>query len=279
MQCEILHLKDFYPFLGENGRDAALDCYLRYNMAEMHRETQRRKTLLICPGGGYHFVSEREGEPIAMHFLAAGYNVFVLHYSVDTHRFPAQLCEVAAAVSLICTHADAWHCDTERLALLGFSAGGHLAAHYTTAFDCDAVHAYFPQSRNVNAAVLGYPVITADETLAHPGSFRHLTGHFPLTEEEKQRFSCECLVRDDTPPTFIWHTAADQLVPVTNSLRYAEALAAHGVPFELHVYPHGGHGLATADSETLSLAPVPAYVAPVQRWIADAIRFLDGIFA
>ena len=80
MKCETLHLKEIYPFLGGDGRDAVLDCYLPYNMPEMHREAQKRKTLLICPGGGYSFVSEREGEPIAVHFLAAGYNVFVLHY-------------------------------------------------------------------------------------------------------------------------------------------------------------------------------------------------------
>ena len=129
MKCETLHLKEIYPFLGGDGRDAVLDCYLPYNMPEMHREAQKRKTLLICPGGGYSFVSEREGEPIAVHFLAAGYNVFVLHYSVDVHRFPAQICEVAAAVELIRARADAWNCDAERLALLGFSAGGHLAAH------------------------------------------------------------------------------------------------------------------------------------------------------
>ena len=118
MKCETLHLKDIYPFLGEDGRDAVLDCYRPYNMPEMHREGQKRKTLLICPGGGYQFVSEREGEPVALHFLAAGYNVFVLHYSVDTHRFPAQLCEVAAAVELIRARADAWNCDAERLAQL-----------------------------------------------------------------------------------------------------------------------------------------------------------------
>ena len=87
MKCETLHLKEIYPFLGGDGRDAVLDCYLPYNMPEMHREAQKRKTLLICPGGGYSFVSEREGEPIAVHFLAAGYNVFVLHYSVDVHRY------------------------------------------------------------------------------------------------------------------------------------------------------------------------------------------------
>lgn len=278
MKCETLNLKEIYPFLGGDGRDAVLDCYLPYNMPEMHREAQKRKTLLICPGGGYSFVSEREGEPIAVHFLAAGYNVFVLHYSVDVHRFPAQICEVAAAVELIRARADEWNCDAERLALLGFSAGGHLAAHYATAFDCAAVRAFFPASRNVNAVLLGYPVITAETGVTHAGSFEHLCGHFPLTADEEAQFSCDRLVRDDTPPTFLWHTAADKTVPVANSLRYAAALAAHGVPFELHVYPFGWHGLSTADAETAA-NPLPKNIQPVHGWLADAVRFLGDVLA
>ena len=278
MKCETLHLKEIYPFLGGDGRDAVLDCYLPYNMPEMHREAQKRKTLLICPGGGYSFVSEREGEPIAVHFLAAGYNEFVRHYSVDVPRFPAQICEVAAAVELIRARADEWNCDAERLALLGFSAGGHLAAHYATAFDCAAVRAFFPASRNVNAVLLGYPVITAETGVTHAGSFEHLCGHFPLTADEEAQFSCDRLVRDDTPPTFLWHTAADKTVPVANSLRYAAALAAHGVPFELHVYPFGWHGLSTADAETAA-NPLPKNIQPVHGWLADAVRFLGDVLA
>ena len=278
MKCERLHLKEFYPFLGADGRDAVLDGYLPYNMPEMHREGQKRRTLLICPGGGYQFVSEREGEAVGAHFLAAGFNVFVLHYSVGTHRFPAQICEVAAALDLICAHADAWNCDTARLALLGFSAGAHLAAHYATAFDCEAVRAHFPNSRNVQAVLLGYPVISAAAGLAHPGSFEHLCGHYPLTAEEEAFFSCDRRVSDKTPPTFLWHTAADKTVPIANSLRYAEALAAHGVTFEMHVYPFGWHGLATADGETAKDALAPQ-IARAHAWLGDAVRFLADILA
>lgn len=278
MKCETLHLKEIYPFLAEDGRDAVLDCYRPYNMPEMHREGQKRKTLLICPGGGYQFVSEREGEPVALHFLAAGYNVFVLHYSVGTHRIPAQICEVAAAVELIRAHSDDWNCDPERLALLGFSAGGHLAAHYATAFDCAAVRAHFPASRNVNAVLLGYPVITAEAGVTHSGSFEHLCGHFPLTAEEEKQFSCDCLVRPGMPPTFLWHTAADKTVPVANSLRYAAALSAACVPFELHVYPFGWHGLATVDAETAANA-LPQNIRPAHAWLADAVRFLGDVLA
>ena len=244
MKCETLHLKEIYPFLGGDGRDAVLDCYLPYNMPEMHREAQKRKTLLICPGGGYSFVSEREGEPIAVHFLAAGYNVFVLHYSVDVHRFPAQICEVAAAVELIRARADAWNCDAERLALLGFSAGGHLAAHYATAFDCAAVRAFFPASRNVNAVLLGYPVITAETGVTHAGSFEHLCGHFPLTADEEAQFSCDRLVRDDTPPTFLYYGTADRAVPPeTNAIPYYVALRKAGVKTAIVGYENLGHAL------------------------------------
>lgn len=275
MRLERIRLTEIYPFLGADGRDAVLDCYLPDDLAELHREPQQRRTLLICPGGGYRFVSAREGEPIAMHFLAAGYAAFVLHYSVETHRFPAQLCEVAAAVELICARAAQWNCKAEPPALLGFSAGGHLAAHYATAFDCAEVRARFPQSCNVRALLLGYPVITAAAGLAHEGSFMHLCGHYPLTEEEERQFSCDCLVREDTPPTFLWHTAEDKVVPVANSLRFATALSAHGVPFELHVYPRGWHGMATVDGVTLDR--IPDAIKPAQGWLADVIRFLGDL--
>ena len=128
----------------------------------------------------------------------------------------------------------------------------------------------------MNAVLLGYPVISAAAGLAHAGSFEHLCGHYPLTAAEEEQFSCDRLVRDDTPPTFLWHTAADKTVPVANSLRYAEALAAHGVPFELHVYPFGWHGLSTADDETAA-NPLPAKLKPVHAWLADAVRFLGDV--
>ena len=250
MRYEILHLKDSFPFLGENGCDPTLEIYLPQNMTEMGRQDQKRPCILICPGGGYAGVSQREGEPIALHFLPEGYNAFVLTYSVAPNRFPTQIREVAAAMELIHSHADEWHCDPERVAILGFSAGGHLAAHYSTCFDCAEVREVFPNSYPVQASILSYPVITADPAYSHKGSIISLSGHDPITQEDIEKFSCDRQVTDDTPPAFLWHTSPDGCVPVMNSLLYAGALANHKIPFELHVYPFGDHGLSTVDEHT-----------------------------
>ena len=252
MKYEVLHLKDYYPFLGGDGCDPTVEIYLPYNMTEMHRENDKRPCMVVCPGGGYARCSQREAEPIALQFLPQGYNVFTITYSVAPHCFPTQLREVAALMELIYKNADVWNCDTSKIAIIGFSAGGHLAAHYSTMFDCKEVREVFPESKSVNASVLCYPVITADPAHAHMGSFYNLLGKKDISNEEIEYFSCDRNVKDSTPPAFIWHTAEDGSVPVMNSMLYAEALSAHKVPFELHIYPYGCHGLSTSDAQTLN---------------------------
>ena len=106
MKTETIHLKEIYPFLGDDGCDPIVDMYLPYNMTEMHRENRKRPCMIVCPGGGYAMCSQREAEPIAMHFLPDGFNVFVIYYSVAPHRFPTQMREVAATVELIYKNAD-----------------------------------------------------------------------------------------------------------------------------------------------------------------------------
>ena len=276
MRTETIHLKDHFPFLGENSCDPTLDLFLPYNMTEMGRQDQKRPCILICPGGGYAGVSQREGEPIGLHFLPEGYNVFVLTYSVAPNRFPTQLREVAAAMELIHHNADLWNCDPNRIAILGFSAGGHLAAHYSTGFDCAEVREAFPESKAVNASILCYPVITADPAYAHMGSFINLTGHDPITAEDMDNFSCEKRVTDHTPPAFLWHTAADGGVPVMNSLLYAGALAKHNIPCELHVYPFGNHGLATVDEHTNN--GLDEKTAHAANWLPAVKKWLKLIF-
>ena len=228
------------------------------------------------PGGGYGFCSEREGEPIALHFLTEGFNVFVLTYSVSPNRFPTQLREVAAAMELIHANAETWHVDTNRIAILGFSAGGHLAAHYTNSYSCDEVRAVFPESKAVQASILCYPVILAAEGQSHPGSFRNLVGHYPLSADEAAKFSCEQLVTENTPPTFLWHTTADSAVPVVNSLMYAKALAEQGVAFCMHIYPYGHHGLATVDEQTNGNLPAPYRLAA--DWLPQLKNWLKIIY-
>lgn len=277
MKHEVLHLKDRFPFLGENGCDPTLTIYLPFNLTEMNRQDLLRPSILICPGGGYNRVSQREAEAVGVHFLPEGYNVFVLDYSVAVHNFPVQIREVAAALELIYQNAASWNVDVSRIAILGFSAGGHLAAHYTNSFDCAEVRAVFPDSKPVQASILCYPVISSVEGQCHQGSFQKLVGHFPLTEEEDAKFSCHQLVTDRTPPTFLWHTAADKSVPVINSLVYAQALSKHNVPFALHVYPYGHHGLATVDAQTNG-ALSPAFQLAAD-WLPQLKQWLRVIFA
>ena len=276
MVCKHLKLKDYFAVLGEEGRNPTLDTYLPYNMVEMKREKQKRPCLLICPGGAYAMCSERESEPVAVHFLSEGFNVFVLTYSVLPSHFPTQIREVAAAVELIYKYSEEWNCDTEKIALMGFSAGGHLAAHYSTMFDCNAVRTIFPESKAVNASVLCYPVISADWDVAHRGSFINLLGHKPNNQEEEDFFSCDKQVKPTTPPAYIWHTAEDGSVPVKNSILYANALAENKVPFELHIFPYGCHGLATCDRQTVDNI-VPAYEY-ASAWLSDLKRWLKLIF-
>ena len=282
MRCFEIHLKEQFEFLGQDGKDPVLTAYLIHNLAEMNWQDKRRPTILICPGGGYSAVSEREAEPVALKLLPEGYNVFVLTYSVPGHSFPTQIREVAAAMELIHKNAAEWNCDPERIAIMGFSAGGHLAAHYTNAYDCEEVRAVFPESKGVKASILCYPVITADPDHAHKGSFKHLIGHkYPMSEEELDKFSCDRLVSEKTPPAFLWHSATDEIVPVANSLLYAQALTEHQIPFALHIYHRGNHGLSTADLQTnqpdmsearaKSCRAVKSWLPTLMQWLRDTL--------
>lgn len=211
-----------------------------------------------------------------MHFVTEGYNVFVLHYSTAPNRYPTQIIEVAAALEVIHENASKWQCDAQKIAICGFSAGGHLAAHYCNAYNSTHVRSVFSESKPVNAAILCYPVITAQND-THWESFTNLTGHKPLTQEDIEMLSCENLVSEDTPPTFLWHTASDTTVPCINTLLYAQALYKHKVPAEVHIYPFGYHGLATVDQITCD-ALEPA-VSRVKDWIQQAKAWLACILS
>lgn len=276
MKCEVIHLKDHFAFLGENRCDPVLQTYLPYNMVEMGRGEQKRPCLIVCPGGAYMMCSEREAEVIGVHFLPDGYNVFVLQYSVSPNRFPTQLREVAAVMELIYQNADEWNCDTSRIAIMGFSAGGHLAAHYSNAYNFPEVREVFPESKRVDASVLCYPVITSNEKYAHLGSFENVSGK-KVDESVAEKFSCERLVSDDTPPAFIWHTAPDTCVPVENSLMYAAALSANKIPFEMHIYPFGPHGLGTADEQSNN--ELPQKISRNRVWLDDVRKWLKLMFS
>lgn len=274
MKIEYIELKELYQFLGENDCNPNVTAYLPYNdYPTIKREN--RPSIIICPGGGYGMCCDREGEPYAIRFAALGFNAFVLKYSVAPNHFPTQLREVAATMELIYKNAEEWCCDTSKIAIIGFSAGAHLAGHYSVDFDLPEVRECFPESKSVNATILSYPVISADEKEGHIPSFQNLLGHVP-TDEEREKFSLENRVRECTPPAFIWHTVTDQIVPVENSLRYAYALSKYKIPYELHIYPYGPHGLSTVDRVTNG--DLPKEMTLSRDWIEKANDWLDIIF-
>ena len=227
---------------------------------------KERPVVVISPGGGYAYTSDRESEIIALQFLAKGYHAVVVRYSCHPAVYPTALLEFAAAVKEVRTHAAEWHVDTERLFVLGFSAGAHLVASFCSfwekpflsdALGCDK------ELLRPNGQALCYPVITSGEH-AHQGSFHSLLGD--AYEEKKEELSMETQVNDSVPRTFVWHTFEDGSVPVQNSLLYVNALVEHGIHAEYHLFEHGGHGLGLGDRRTLS--PSGKEDIPVVRpWI------------
>lgn len=251
-----IELNQVFKGLGSHEQGAILHTYVIDNSPEVDVD-RVRPSIIICPGGGYGFTSDREAEPVALALAAEGYNAFVLRYSVSPSQYPQQLLEVSAAVAYVRRMAKVWHVDTDKIIVCGFSAGGHLAGHLGVAwqeqFIQDALELNEAENKP-NAMILGYPVITSG-TFAHEGSFRNLLGE--AYEQDKEKVSLELLVSKLTPPTFIWHTFEDQAVPVENSMIFAQALKKYNIPFELHIYPKGGHGLSLCDQRTANLNHVP----------------------
>ena len=193
-----------------------------------------------------------EAEALAVKFMAMGYHAAILRYSVAPARFPEALLQLATAVAMLRENADKWNIDTEKIVVQGSSAGGHLAASlgvfWNKPFVAEALE-MDAEKFCPNGLMLSYPVITSGEK-AHQGSFESVLGE-DYADEEKLRFlSLEFNVTKDTPPTFMWHTAPDDTVPVENSLLFFQALHALDIPAELHIYPVGGHGLGLATAET-----------------------------
>ncbi|MGJ9385042.1 alpha/beta hydrolase [Salipaludibacillus sp. CF4.18] len=229
--------------------EAKLYTYILNNSPDIDSE-RKRPTIVICPGGGYEFTSDREAEPVAIRLNAMGFNACVLRYSVRPAHYPTALLELSKAVSLIRKNADQWHVDRNKIIVAGFSAGGHLAAslgvHWNKSFLAERL-GIASEDIKPNGLLLSYPVITSG-THAHKGSFEAL-----LDGKEEALFeevSLEKQVSEDTPSTFLWHTTTDVSVPVQNSLMFAEALVKNKISLEMHIYPKGVHGLSLGTEET-----------------------------
>lgn len=213
--------------------------------------------IIICPGGGYSVVAVgRAGYDIAEAFQKIGVAAFVLKYRLPSDRIMQNktigpLQDVQRAFQVVTKNAKKWNIDTSKIGVAGFSAGGHLASsaatHYNTAYISNKEHI------NLRPAfqILGFPVVSFKDSLAHMGSRNNLLGKNP-SKKLILAYSSECLVTADTPPAFIFHSGNDPAVPVENSLRYYEALHKNDVPAELLIYPEGGHGYGLNNPSTPS---------------------------
>ena len=240
--------------------------YLRTLVFEQENSDRPRPAILICPGGGYEHVSPRESDPIALAFAGIGYHTFVLKYTVKpVHKYGA-LKEASDAMCCIRENADRWGVDPDKIAVCGFSAGGHLAASLATKWQEEFLNA--DGKNKPNAAILSYPVISSDDKIWHRGSFVNLMGEGADFEE----MSLDKCVTKNTPPTFLWHTVSDTCVPVENTLRFANALQENKIPFEMHIYPEGPHGLAVAPD----IPHVATWIELCKQWLE--LQFGDATF-
>lgn len=235
---------------------------------------RKRPAVLILPGGGYSHTSARESEPVALQFIAKGYVAFVLDYSVAPFGFPISLREAAMAMRYIRENAVDYEINPNMVAAIGFSAGGHLCGTLGTMYDCaEVADLGDPEWLRPNALGLCYPVAVSWGR-THEESFQNLTKGNALL---KERLSLDKLVRKDMPPVFLWHTRDDAVVPCRNSLVLATSLEEAGVPFVLHIYGHGPHGLATANELAYASWEMPQISWDVSCWLEAVFRFLEEI--
>ena len=243
-------MRNFTLNLTDDG--VTLTAYLPEQSPEM-KHMAKRPTMLVLPGGAYMMCSDREAEPIAFSYNMQGYNAFVLRYTVGkgAAAFPRPLEDADLAMKTIIDNAEEWNVDTDKIAAIGFSAGGHLCAALATMGKIRPA-----------AVVLGYPCIL--ESISHI-----LAEPVPSLDDK---------VDEKTSPAFIFHAAEDGCVPVEHSLAYSTALAKAGIPFELHVFEKGFHGFSVANSSVFDKKEYVDYHTHLKCWVEMSARWLDGRF-
>ncbi len=254
----------------------------------------RRPAVVICPGGGFNHVSNREAEPVASVFLSRGYHAFVLRYSNKSMGvskvYPDVVYELANAILVIRRNADKWNIDPNRIAIVGFSAGGTVASLFSVNWHKDWLTKMVNAPKEmlkVSAAILAYPVVDfvamhemyMNKTIPQPAAGVLLEmaslafGSSKFTVDDLREISATYHVDSNTPPTFIWTTADDDVVPIESIITYVNALARNKVPFEFHVFESGVHGLSLANRATASNQQ---QINPsVAKWVELALSWLE----
>ncbi len=249
-----------YPYKSAWGFIPRLDGYF-------HDDEQVRPCMIIVPGGAYRRCSPVEGEPVALKFYELGYQAMVCSYTTNhLGEEPLKMqpfADLARAVKLVREHAGEYHVNPDQVVMCGFSAGAHAVGTL-------GVHG--DPSCRPNGLILSYPVISVFTEISHEDSSLRLLGA-DATEEEKEFMRLETQVTADCPPVFLWQTADDQAVPVSNSIRFAEACRQAGVPFALHLFSSGFHGLSVAD-ETVQITDENSYTLDQVRHTLAALQ--DG---
>jgi len=257
-------------------KDVYLDIYVADRLSDF-----TRKAILVLPGGGYGAVSSsREGEPIAMAFIPHGYNAFVLHYTVGRKKtYPSQLLEASMAMKYIKEHANEFNIDPEKVFVVGFSAGGHLAGSLGIMWHKEEIYQAIDMHYGYNkpaGMMLIYPVVSGVAAYSHAGSFKNLLGTDSPEKERLAECSLELNVSKESVPLFLVHSSNDHTVDVRNSLCLAEKYKEEGLLFEMHIYPDSPHGFALSNS--ITHCGVKKWQNPaIAKWVEHAVEWAEGI--
>ena len=236
-----------------------------------------KAAVVICPGGGYENLSDREGEPVAKQFLQDGYMAIVLWYEVKKQpmlgNLPLQ--QLSDTVSWLRDHAQEYRMEKKHIYVCGFSAGGHLAGSLGILWNRKE---YFTENTDLkkhrpDGMILAYPVITSGE-FAHRSSLVRLAGDDPAKQEV---YSLEKWVDEDCVPVYLWGTFADDAVPVENSLLLLKELAKYRIPVEYHLFPEGVHGLSLATKEVEEPEAQRDPDKHIARWMPLCLEWLDHV--
>lgn len=267
-----ISLSEFYPSATYASDSVCIQAYFHENRQSMAAQAGRW-AVLIMPGGGYRILAPSESEPVAMAFFNGGCQAFVLNYSLTPAKFPTQFLEAAAAVAYLRNNQGEFGFD--HLAVCGLSAGGHLAGCIANLWGHPQLSAAFGQGGLIrpDAAILCYPVISAKTPKRSP-AFDKLVGLGVEITGEYAPLSLEDSVSQGNPPAFLWATTNDPQVSIEHTLRYAEALRAADIPFELHLFQNGPHAMSVATAES---APTPEYQSlHVAHWMPLCLEWLRG---
>lgn len=266
--------------LSKTNPDVTLTCYLWEKSDQLSKgrpwQPEKRPAVIICPGGAYRFLSDREAEPVAMQFYAKGYQVFVLRYSLlEDSAYPAPLEDTSMAVWTVRSHAEEWGIHQDKIVIGGFSAGGHIAALLGTRWNETGLAARLniPEGGNMpNALILSYAKmypLPAETTLSSGEGVGHMLRVWDCRADVIKNAG------KHTPPSFIWHTREDELVPVEESMRFAEALQKNDVPFDLHIFSKGIHGLSLGNDMSDYRFK---HNVNLDRWTSLCINWLNDLF-